>query len=464
MYSVYYNDRKIDVYSCRVSALPLNRLWAGEQRPLEQTEIAYYAMFDIEEGAKLKIEVNYDFNDYQIRPLNFDLKRQRKENSILIDIERPMQFSVEIDGKHYALHIFANPKQSEYSICKNDIFFKRGYHDIGLLWLKSNQNVYFEDGAVVSGVIYGKDVQNVRICGRGILTSAKYKRGNDLSEGGQEVRRALSQKGFDDDNLKYIGNIVLNNCRDIYVEGLVFDDAPLWAFIVRDNCERISIDNIKIIGQWRYNSDGIDICCSSNITVKNSFIRSFDDCIVVRGAYLPGEEGNLENVCVENCVCWCDWGCAFEIWCGQKSTHVRNVLFKNLSLTHISDKVIDIATWFGSNDTVVENVSYENINVDSEDIYENLVVETECRKGYIKDPNFVPHIFCMYAAKIGKMDGVGTQLHIPADNYDDFNILYRNILLKNIKCKDKLLVSFEQIENLLNFENIIIENSDIYKD
>ena len=70
----------------------------------------------------------------------------------------------------------------------------------------------------------------------------------------------------------------------------------MWSTIIRNNCENITVDNIKIIGQWRYNSDGINICASKNVTVKNSFIRSFDDCIITRGAYLEGEDGNVENV------------------------------------------------------------------------------------------------------------------------------------------------------------------------
>ena len=272
----------------------------------------------------------------------------------------------------------------------------------------------------------------------------------------------MRKKGFDDDDLKYVGNLVLNHCKDIRVEGIVLEDAPLWSFIIRDNCENISVDNIKIIGQWRYNSDGIDICCSTNVTVKNSFIRSFDDCIVTRGAYLPGEEGNCENVVVKNCVCWCDWGCACEIWCGQKTTRIRNVIYDNLKLIHLSNKALDIATWFGSRNTVVENVSFENVTIDKEKAYENLVIETEEDQGYTPVPGFRPFIFSMYAAKIGKMDGVGTQLHIPAQSFDDFNVLYRNISLKHIKCADRLPVDCKEIENLLTFENIMIEDSDIY--
>ena len=111
----------------------------------------------------------------------------------------------------------------------------------------------------------------------------------------------------------------------MYIEGITLKDSMFWSLIVRNHCENIVIDNIKIIGQWRYNSDGIDICSSKNVTVKNSFVRSFDDCFVARAPYLKDETEDVENITVENCVMWCDWGKSLEIWCGNKPCAIRNI-------------------------------------------------------------------------------------------------------------------------------------------
>jgi hypothetical protein len=39
----------------------------------------------------------------------------------------------------------------------------------------------------------------------------------------------------------------------------------------------VDISNYKLIGLWRYNSDGIEICNSEDVTIRDSFVRSFDD-------------------------------------------------------------------------------------------------------------------------------------------------------------------------------------------
>ena len=47
---------KIGVYKCRVSAHPLNQEWPGYQRPLNQTEDAYYIMLGSDGEVSIEIE------------------------------------------------------------------------------------------------------------------------------------------------------------------------------------------------------------------------------------------------------------------------------------------------------------------------------------------------------------------------------------------------------------------------
>lgn len=458
-YNVKLDGKPIYIYSARVSALPLNQLWDGNQRPVEQTEMAYYVTVDIEKESKMEIEVSEHFEHCEIRPLSKNIRYDRKDNKIFLSVNEPGQFTVEIDGYHSALHVFVNKKSTVPRGCS--LYFEKGIHDVGLLWLESNQTIYLEEGAILNGVIYGQNVSNIKICGRGVIDSGCCRRGNDDHEGGQEIKCLFRKKGFDADNLKYIGNLVLQNCKNVSVEGIILMDSPLWSVIIRDNCENITMDNIKIIGQWRYNADGVDICTSKNVTLKNSFIRSFDDCVVVRGAYLPGEEGNVENVLVENCVCWCDWNIALEVWCGHKKTAIRNVRFKDNYIIRISTVVMDIKTWCGSADTRVEDVDFDGVYIDADDKYRNCVIESKECKGYREKEDFRPHMLTIYAQIIGKPVGVGTQICDTTEDGSTYNLLYRNIHFNKVRYSGKPLPSFVvPKEGLLMIENITFTDCD----
>jgi hypothetical protein len=108
-YRVYVNGIEQNVQGARVSALPLNQCWDGTQRPIEQSEEAYFVSFDIVERSTLIVEINEDFERYELRPLSRDFEEYRDGQRIILTVERPMQFSLEIDGTHHALHVFVNP-------------------------------------------------------------------------------------------------------------------------------------------------------------------------------------------------------------------------------------------------------------------------------------------------------------------------------------------------------------------
>lgn len=458
-YKVFINSTELAVKNARVSAISQNRVWDGTQRPIDQTEDAYFVSFDMSDAVNLEIEVQKEFERYEIRPLSRDLSAHRDGNRITVTVDHPMQFTVEIDGHHHALHVFADPIAQKPS--GEVIYFGPGEHRADLIWLESNQTLYLEEGAVVYGVVYAKDAENVKIMGRGIIDSSPYRRGNDDHEGGREIIDALLEKGFSHVDMKYHGNLVFNHCKNCCVNGIILRDAPMWSTIIRNDCENIVLDNIKIIGQWRYNSDGINICTSKNVTVKNCFIRSFDDCIITRGAYLEGENGNVENAIIENCVLWCDWGKAMETWCGQKPTEIKNILFKNNRIIHMNSVAMNITVWYGSDHSVVNGVRYENIFVDVDDQNCNNILELE--DGSKKYSSYTPKIVKVSVEKLGRMMGLGTQQCDDADDYSGFSVYFGNISYKNVKyfgCKRELDAVIKKHSEIHTIENIKIENCD----
>ena len=54
---------------------------------------------------------------------------------------------------------------------------------------------------------------------------------------------------------------------------------------------------------------GIDLVGCSNDTLKNSFVRAWDDCLCVK----TDNTGNSGNIAFSNCVIWVDLAQAMEI-------------------------------------------------------------------------------------------------------------------------------------------------------
>ena len=460
-YKIFADGAELSVQSARVSAQPFNMVWRGEQRDISQSETAYFVTFDMTDPVTLDIEVSEDFDAYEIRPRSFDLGDTRDGRKISLKVDRPMQFTLEIDGTHHALHVFANPesKRPEGDV----IYYGPGEHKADLIWLTSGQTLYIDEGAVVYGVVYAKDAENVRIMGRGVIDASPYRRGNDEHEGGREVIDALLEKGFEPIDMKYHGVLVLSNCKNCLVEGVILRDAPMWTAIIRNGSENITVDNIKVIGQWRYNSDGINICTSKNVTVKNCFIRSFDDCVITRGAYLEGESGNVENAVVENCVLWCDWGKSIETWCGHKPTEIKNIVFRNNYLIHLNAVAMNITVWFGSDHSVVDGVLYENIFIDVDEEYPFNVIQSTPERKYEEKMGFVPKVVSVSIEMLGKMDGLGAQKCIATDDFSGFDVKFKNILYKNVKYigkKRELGIVVKKHSDMHEIKNLRTEDCD----
>ncbi|MBR5626378.1 MAG: hypothetical protein IKW74_02005, partial [Thermoguttaceae bacterium] len=55
-YTLSVNGLAVPVYSCRVSAVPLNQIWPGYQRPLDQTELAGFACWEMDGAVQVTVD------------------------------------------------------------------------------------------------------------------------------------------------------------------------------------------------------------------------------------------------------------------------------------------------------------------------------------------------------------------------------------------------------------------------
>lgn len=360
-YTLRVNGQAVPVYVCRVSAVPFNQVWPGYQRPLDQTELAGFAYWEMSGPVQVEVNAKRLFKSVAVRPISRGIQPVVQGQRISFRLTGPGQVTVELDGRHHPLHLFADAPEGEIPKPSdpNVLYFGPGVHKPGKIELKNGQTVYVAGGAVVYTMIAGHDVSGVRIFGRGIIDSSEFERG----QGG--------------------GSIHLEDCSDLKVDGVILRDPPEWT-LATFGCRNVAISDVKLVGLWRYNSDGIDICNSQDVTIRDSFVRSFDDSIVIKGLKWKGKDYGqrpVRNIRASHLVVWCDWGRGLETGAETSAPEIADVVYRDIDIirsTHIS---IDIQH---SDRAAVHNIRYENIRVEVDD--HNPVPELQKQRGEKYNP------------------------------------------------------------------------------
>ncbi len=381
-YRLRVNGHLVPVYACRVSAVPHNQFWLGYQRPLEQTELAGFAYWEMAGPVTVEVISRRPFSSVVVRPSSRGIQPVTKGRRIIFRLSRPGQVVVELDGPHHALHLFADPPETDAPKPgdPNVLYFGPGVHRPGEIQLKDNQTIYVAGGAVVYATIQGLGVSRARIRGRGIIDSSEFQRYIPCDPNMLGPTRGQTK-----------GSIWLWDCSDVKVDGVILRDPPEWCFTTF-GCRNLTISNIKLLGLWRYNSDGIDICNSEDVTIDHCFVRSFDDSIVVdgRGYQVPipkslkrSEETYnqlpVRHIRVSGLVIWCDWGRALEIGALTFTPEIVDVDFRDIDIIRNTHIAMDIQH---SNRAAVHDIRYEDIRVEVDDVNPVPVVRVPDGKTY----------------------------------------------------------------------------------
>ena len=211
-----------------------------------------------------------------IYPSRHGVTSSTSGNVVTFTISEPGQYSVEIGANGYknGLMIFADPPETDIPSQSNPnylvlyeasagsvasipqtysgVYFRRGVHNIGVWNIPSHiKNIYFEDGSWVYGALKMDGNPDVRIYGRGILSSyfMNYRQTHCVE--------------------------AINGSNRITIEGLVVADPKYFAIRLIGTNNNISY--AKVIGGWVYNCDGIAAFAGSN--VSKCFIWANDDAI-----------------------------------------------------------------------------------------------------------------------------------------------------------------------------------------
>ena len=369
-YAVTVDGQPAGVAAVRNSAMPVNIRWPGHQREIDQTEIDGMLRFSTDGKAVIAVTAPHDFKEVKVRPYAKGVKAEVSGRTATFTIPGPGAYSVEFDGPHENLHVFADPPETlkAHAGEKGVRYFGPGEHDAGLITLKTGETLYIDEGAVVFGRVEARDADHIRILGRGILDMSRIKEQPVAID--PKLAEEQRKRGFAITNAKRWNAMKLEFCDDVLIDGITIRDSLLYN-IRPIGCRNLTIRNVKICGNWRYNSDGIDMHNCENVRISDCFVRTFDDAICVKGFdYTMNESEMLHdgyhhnvftNVVVERCTVWCDWGHCLEFGAETRAEEIRDVTWRDCDILHVHSAPLDVKNCDYAD---IHDVLYENIRLE----------------------------------------------------------------------------------------------------
>lgn len=360
-FAVSFDGTPLGLETARHSAYPHNQVWPGYERPISQSKEDVFVRFDLVRAGRVTVDLpkGCAAADVKLRPYGFSGLRVEGEKASF-EIAKPGQFVMEFGQDRPQLHVFADAPFVHAPV-PDEIYFGPGEHDAGLICPTNGQTVCLDRGAVVYGALLLENVTNVTVTGRGILDSSRIRR---KSPDGRYLRTLSTE---DRATLTDVTQFMCVGSENVRVEGIVLRDSPFWTMVFRAGCRKILIDGVKIVGQWRYNSDGIDLCGCQDVRVRNCFIRSFDDCFVVRdgGRGANGRPQDSRNIRCENTMMWCDWGSNVKAQLtGSPRALIENVIVTKCVFANVDTGGVILAARPGGVNGIVRDIRIEDIEYD----------------------------------------------------------------------------------------------------
>jgi hypothetical protein len=345
MYVVSVGGQNAPVYNAKVCSVNA----AGNSDEAAWVHgVAGFAQFDIDGDVEVKITYSEKVKTAKVLPTSRGIMAQIAGNTITFRIAKPDQLTVDVNGDwSNSLHLFANPMETDIPNLKdpNLIYFGPGLHAIEPMHITSGKTIYVAGGAVVYGrlpagvsadaaghAIFGLDGSNITLRGRGIIDGSLLP------------------------PHKY--NLMTEHGSNIKVEGVVLRDAGSFNMPLRDS-NHVDISNVKLIA-YRVNSDGIDVINSQNVTISNSFLRTFDDLVVMKTSKEGGQE--TKDVLVQHVVLWNEKAHALHLGSEIKEG-IENVHFTDSDIIH--DKGHDwLLRILDGDKGASRNIVWDNIRVE----------------------------------------------------------------------------------------------------
>ena len=353
-YTVDVDGCPVFVYQARVRAeiLKNDGLWTHQPNPAG--ERASFAIFDMAGPVTVTVRPTRPFTSAAVLPDRAAITPALADGCITFSLDRPRHLTLLLDGTdELALHLFIGEPETDIPgpDDPNVVYFGPGVHEIDTVQVQDGQTVYLAGGAVVKGTLRpGEEgvyndkwkvtffngtvlaiakVSGVRICGRGIL---------------------------DGSLIPHPGHVLvgLHDAQDVRLEGITLRDSPNWDVIIAKS-RNVRVNDLRIVS-GRLNSDGINSVNSQDVQIRRCFVRNHDDSIVVKTTE-PGMPA--EDILVEDCTVWNDWGYALGVTYETRSP-IRRVTFQRCDILYTRHWCLGVHL---SDSATVSDIAFRDIDI-----------------------------------------------------------------------------------------------------
>ncbi len=332
---------------------------------MEFYEIGFaYFNFDPGENVEVKIKVDFPFKKVEVLPAGASIVPRVDGAYLTFTMDNPGQdLSFVFDGDYqgYTLHLFTNEIDHEADSYEGKfgvLYFGPGYHDKSdtQILLGSGMTLYVDAGAVLNAPVVIENAKNVKVLGTGVIMMDK-----------------INVKNPQYGNI----NLCVNNSFNVYIGNIIAHahKTQNWTTHIYFSKD-VTVEGYHVVSPQYASTDAIDISNSQNVTIRDVFLRSCDDCITVKGlgqGATPDDCPPNENIHVSDSQLWSDCNNAMVIGEESMAAYYNDISFRNIDVLYSYDdrdnherleerSVMSIVQLHG---TEVTNILWEDIRVNN---------------------------------------------------------------------------------------------------
>lgn len=341
------------------------------------------AIFPVRSPVLVHVRTDFEVFHSEVRPASAGARPaiDSDQHGVTFTLRSTTPVTVEFNKyTEHTLHLFPEV-QDEDAVsgpAPGVIYFGPGEHHAGMIEVHTGETVYLAEGAWVHGRIRSVNTDGIVIAGAGVLD-------------GTGVTVPETAHGPE-------GMVYLDHAVKARIEGITVFNSDAWTVHIQGS-SGTRVNGVRILNPASRNgNDGFDIDSSSDVEIRNVFVRTGDDCVAIKNLLnVP-----MENIRVSNAVLWnmADGGNALEIGYELRDGPVRHIAFDQIDMIHVEHGAA-LGIHNGDRATV-EDVTFSNIRI--EEVQRKLIDFEIFYTAWSKDAPKVP-----WPEMVARMDRGGAR-------------------------------------------------------